>query len=385
MSRRLDRVESRTKLAPQRDPYWHRLTEGRYLGFRLMTRGAAGTWLARFYDGGKYKYEPLGDFGGAPEKDRFDKAKRAAEAWFSHLDMGGVTGQVTVKAACESFVAFLREEKSDAAADDAEGRFERLVYDQPIASVELSKLTSRHLAAWKANALKKARAKGKNPRGSYNRNATALRAALNLALRRKQVVSDGAWAEELKPFKKDSEGNSVDRRRTLYLSVEKRRVLVEHASDEARALFIAMCLQPVRPGDIPAARVADLDVDNRTLSVKGKTGSRVVPLGKDAFAHFKQCAKDKLPSAWLIARANGDQWKKESWRDEIKLAAAAAKLPKSTVAYTLRHSVITDLMTKGLDIFHVAKLAGTSVAMIEKHYGHLQDKHARKALDAIAL
>jgi site-specific recombinase XerD len=51
----------------------------------------------------------------------------------------------------------------------------------------------------------------------------------------------------------------------------------------------------------------------------------------------------------------------------------------------LRHSTITDLVTGGLDLFTVAKISGTSVAMIEKHYGHLQREHARQALKMLSL
>ena len=106
---------------------------------------------------------------------------------------------------------------------------------------------------------------------------------------------------------------------------------------------------------------------------------------KHCTIQFKECAKGKLPGAWLVSRADGGQWRKEAWRDEIKLAAAGAKLPKATVAYTLRHSVITDLVKGGLDLFHVAKLAGTSILMIEKHYGQLQNEHAREALKRLSL
>jgi integrase len=117
-----------------------------------------------------------------------------------------------------------------------------------------------------------------------------------------------------------------------------------------------------------------------------------VPLPPGACAHLKECAKGKTSRAWLISRADGSQWKKEAWRDEIKEAAKKAKLPGATVAYTLRHSLITELV-KGdaersmppLDIFTVAKLAGTSVKMIEEHYGHLQREHARSALEKLAL
>ena len=39
----------------------------------------------------------------------------------------------------------------------------------------------------------------------------------------------------------------------------------------------------------------------------------------------------------------------------------------------------------GLDLFTVAKISGTSVLMIEKHYGHLNSEHARRALEKLAL
>lgn len=384
--KRIDRVETRAGLPLRRDPYWYRLGEGRYVGFRKMTRGAEGTWLARYYNGEAYEHKALEDFAALPEKERFQAAKGEAEKWFKDREAGVPAHSETVTAACEAFVEHQRQEKSEAAALDVAGRFKRLVFEDPLGRVELAKLQPRHLADWKSRVLARSRKNGDdNPRGSYNRNATALRAALNLAKRRRRVASDLAWAEELKPFTKDDKGNDVARKRGLYLNVDARRKLVGNASKEAQLLLRAMSLQPVRPGDIPAAKVEDLDIENRALRLSGKTGQRLIPLGKEAFDHFKACAKGKLPSAWLVSRADGGQWKKEAWRDEIKLAAAAAKLPRATVAYTLRHSVITDLVKGGLDIFHVAKLAGTSVAMIEKHYGHLQHEHARKALDKLAL
>jgi site-specific recombinase XerD len=51
----------------------------------------------------------------------------------------------------------------------------------------------------------------------------------------------------------------------------------------------------------------------------------------------------------------------------------------------MRHSVITDLVTGGLDLLTVALLSGTSVAMIERHYGHLRAEHAAAALATLAL
>lgn len=399
--KRIDNVDTRKNLKPAREPVWFRLSQGRYVGFRRMTKGSAGTWLARVFDPNKppgprskskepggYNYKKLGDFGQLADKDRFDAAKKDAETWFEHMGAGGAVKPGTVRAACETYVEAIKAgtsskrrkrpqtpERNKAAAQDANARFERLVYRDPIARVDLAKLTQPHVDAWVARIRK---AGGSD--SSFNRNATALRAALNHAKRSKKVTSDAAWAEALKPFEDAGE------RRTLYLPLTARRKLVENASDESRPLFAALTLMPMRPGEIAALKVEHLDVAQRVLRIPtGKTEARIVPLTPEALAHFKACAKNKLPSAWLVSRADGSQWKKEAWRDEIKLAAAGAKLPRAIVAYTLRHSGITDLVTDGTNLFTVAKLAGTSIAMIEEHYGHLQQDHARKALSKLSL
>ena len=51
----------------------------------------------------------------------------------------------------------------------------------------------------------------------------------------------------------------------------------------------------------------------------------------------------------------------------------------------MRHSVITDLVTNGLYPLTVAQLSGTSVVMIEKHFGHHRANYAAKALAGLAL
>jgi integrase len=352
-----------------------------------MTKGSAGTWLARFYDGDKYVQSPLGDLGQLEERVRFDAAKNAAEEWFEDLDMGGSVKPGTVRSACEAYVAAVKsgtlrrrhrtssQEKNDAAAHDANTRFERLVYRDPIARIDLAKLNKHHVSGWRQRVVEAG-----GSAASFNRNATALRAALNYAKSLGRVPSDVAWLEALKPF------DGAGERRVLYLNRDQRRKLIDGASDESKPLFTALSLLPMRPGELAALKVEQLDVAQKTLRIPtGKTEPRIVPLSAEAFSHLKACAKDKLPSAWLVSRANGSQWKKEQWRDEIKLAAAAAKQPRATVAYTLRHSTITDLVVGGLDLFTVAKLAGTSVVMIQQHYGHLQQEHARKALEKLSL
>ena len=102
-------------------------------------------------------------------------------------------------------------------------------------------------------------------------------------------------------------------------------------------------------------------------------------------AFFAQQTKDKLPGAPLLSRADGKAWDKDAWKYPVKDAARTAQLPDTVTAYSLRHSVITDLIHAGLDTLTVAQLSGTSVLMIEKHYGHLTHDHAREALARLVL
>ena len=375
MATRIDRVESRLKLKPRRSPYWQRHAKGRQIGFRRMSASSAGTWLARFFDGQTYPQKPLGDFIDLPEGQRFDAARVAAEQWFQHMARGGTTGSVSVQGACEAYVEHLKMESSQAAADDAKGRFTRLVYSDPLGRIDLQKLAPRHFADWKKRVL----AKG-GTRGSFNRNATALRAALNLAHARRDVESDHAWVKELKRFK------DADGRRELYLKRPARLKLLNNATPEGQRFIRSLLLVPFRPGEVAKLKVEHFIASQRALSIpKGKTKQRYVALSGEAIAHFTQCAKDKLPGAWLISRDDGSQWDRFSWRNEINAAVAIAKLPTETCAYTLRHCVITDMIVAGHDLFTVAKISGTSIVMIEKNYGHLQREHAKDALEELAL
>jgi integrase len=350
-----------------------------------MTKQRPGTWLARFYDGERdiYPEGGIGDFSTLPASEQFDAAKRAAEAWFQQLDAGVSPTSTTVAQSCAAYAEWKRSPKNSPKSKDPEAtakaitaRFKLLVYSDPIAKLKLSELKEKHLAAWVTRVL----ALG-NSHASYNRDATMLRKALNLARSRREVASDIEWREALKPFPVKGRG------RKLYLTIEERRRLLENASDESRPFLETLCLLPLRAGDPAKLRVEDLDVHHRMLRVPEGKGAeaREIPLPDEAFAHFKKCAKDKLPGAWLVSRANGGPWEKGAWADEVKIAAAGAKLPRSVVATHLRHAVLTDLVKGGLDLMHVAKLAGTSIKMIQENYGHLQNEHARAALKKLTL
>ena len=144
----------------------------------------------------------------------------------------------------------------------------------------------------------------------------------------------------------------------------------------------------MRPGAVAAFTVSNFDKRLNALTVgKDKAGKdRKITLPASTASFFSEQSKGKLPSAPLFARADGSAWNKDSWKYKFKDAVTSAGLPVEATAYSLRHSTITDLIAgAGLDVLTVAVLAGTSLQMIEKHYGHLLHGKAAAALASLSI
>jgi len=394
MPSRIDTVEARAKLTPKRSPYWVKLERGISLGWRKLAAGSAGAWLVRIYDDalGRDRWQSLGTFEALPAHERYTAAKRAAEELAGHAARGGSIAELTVAQACAAYVEHLRAEGRSATADDVRARFRRHVLASKLAKVDLRKLSAHHLRTWRQGL--KGAAVTANPHAdedkrrtrerapsSINRDMTALRAALNHALEGGACASDAAWRGELRALK------GATRRRAGYLDLAQRRALVAAAPADLALFLRGLSLLPLRPGALAALTVADFDRRLGTLRIDAdKAGAgRIIALPEDTAAFLAECARDKLPAAPLFARADGKPWDRHTWKKPVVAAALAAGLPAGTTAYTLRHSTITDLVGAGLDVLTVARLSGTSLAMIDRHYGHLRAAHGAAALATLSL
>lgn len=385
----LSRIGDRDRLRPKvgDEPHWQRLRAGCYLGFRPSRKGGKGTWFARAYgEAGKYLRKPLGDYGALTGNEVFTQARKDAEAWAEQVESGGIRAEKveTVADACRSYL----KEKPGLIA---EGVFRRHVFDDPIANVRVDKLRRHHLAAWRKR-LENApalitRNKGgetrtkSRARSTVNRDMVPLRAALGRILVPGPPNTDAAWQEALKPLK------GADKRRDIYLDRAERKRLLESVDDEAGPFLRSMCLLPLRPGTLAALKAADFDKRTSTLTIgKDKNGKpRQIAIPANIAEFLTQQTKGKLPAAPIFQRATGSAWNKDAWKLPVKEAVKKAKLPSGVSAYTLRHCVLTDLVNGGLPVLTVAQISGTSVAMIEKHYGHLVGSAAADALADLAL
>ena len=180
----LSRKRDRDRLSIRREPYWQRLNEGAYLGFR---RGP-DTWIARYRGrDGKQVYRSLG------EAMEYDQAKRAAGAWLAQLAASPVRAirRGTVRTALEAYLAYLRQQGRADTALEVEGRYKILVWPDEIADAALENLAFEDFTDWRERLRK-----GRQNR-SVNRHVRAVIAGLNKAHALGHVGNPAAWRLEM--------------------------------------------------------------------------------------------------------------------------------------------------------------------------------------------
>ena len=386
----LSKIGERDRLKPRAgdEPHWQRLRAGCFVGYRPSKRGGRGAWFARTYDADTRKYarKALGDYGALSGNDVFAHAKRDAESWADRVESGGVQSRKmeTVADACRAYI-------EDKPGPIAEGVFRRHVFGEPIAKVKLDRLRRHVLRDWRKrledtpalltrNKVGEKRTKTRAA-STVNRDMVPLRAALGRVLSPGAPGTDAAWQEALRPNK------GADGRRDLFLDRGERKRLLDAVEAHAKPFVHALCLLPLRPGALAKLTAGDFDKRTRTLTIgKDKHGRPRQIAVPQAIADFlAEQTQGKLPGAPMFVRGDGRAWNKDAWKHPIKFAVKRAELPGAAAAYTLRHSVITDLIREGLPALTVAQISGTSVAMIERHYGHLVRDDAEQALARLLL
>lgn len=360
----LSKTRERSRLKARREPYWMRLDQGRYLGFRA----GAGTWIARLRDrSGKQHHHALSAYD-------YDDAKKAAEQWFKQVGFAPVRRATkgTVREALETYLVWLREQGRESTAKVALPKFRKTVWDDPLATMKLHSLTREDFREWRERLRE-----GRQPR-SINRIVRDVQAGLNRALAEGYAGDAQAWKIEPLADEVDDAGETA-----VLLTADQRQALMKAASTAAGSFFRGLAMTGARPSELASATVDDFDPKHGTLRLAHRKGRppklrvRSVVLSNDAVKFFSSQAKNKLPSAWLFTDAEGGQWERHEWAAEFRLAAAIVnakargkkRIPVDASAYSFRHARISELLqVHGVDPLTVAMQTGTSIRMIEIAY-----------------
>lgn len=393
MDYRIDTKSGRARLKRRRNPYYIPLDiQGGFIGYRTTS----GTWIARLRIDGKQKFHSLGKY-----EDHRD-AIRAAKEWMRALQQG-VDTSATVDVACLDYLKVLKEEKGYQAFQEARARLQRTVIGRTLEearaqrcrAVEAHSLSQKKLAQlrrvdltnWLDELLPpnvQGEALRKN-KASINRDLAALLAVLNHAHRVQLTLNNSAWAG-IRKFK-----NVTARGAAPYISIEERRRLVDASEGSLKDFIKGICLLGCRPIELSRVVVRDFDPRTGTLMLRSFKGNnervREIPLRalRGAEKLVKRLCRNKTPLAPIWARDDGKKWGHSDWDHLVRNARVKAKLNGDVTAYSLRVSWITDAINGGADVLTVARITGTSVAMIDQTYGKLIESAAAKSFKTIEL
>jgi len=128
-----------------------------------------------------------------------------------------------------------------------------------------------------------------------------------------------------------------------------------------------------------------------SLSVSGKSKARELVAAHSVLAYLKRIralSKATRPEDPVFTSADGTSAKRlyagliQDLFKESGLLLGPSGKPRST--YCFRHTYATFRLAEGIDVYFLAKQMGTSVQMIEDHYGHVTPvKNAERILQGI--
>jgi integrase len=404
---------ARMRLTARAKPYWRLIAEGLHLGYRRSTVARrAGTWLCRRYLGDeRYEVHALGaaddfpDMHGATNVLRFDEAISAARGWAherADAERTARAGKVvpTVRQAIEGYIARRRRKASPGSGQDAELRLSHHVLRSPLAELSLDRLTREALDAWREGLRRGGRAASDEPLASSTlaRLLNDVRAALRAGAQGADLAKVGALVRDALRAPADPDRA---RAKQILPDAEVRRI-IEAAytqDDDFGALVLVLAATGCRLSQAARLTVADLQVDRERImipvSLKGRGQKHrdgiAVPLPADTLARLRPLiagrrAHELLLMRWHHRQVEGDKeagrlpaWTKDerrAWRFAAEMVRpwratlTTAQLPADLVPYCLRHSSIVRGLRAGLPVRLVAAAHDTSVAMIERHYGH---------------
>lgn len=382
MTHKIDSKTARAKLAHRREPYWSRIERGTYVGYRVSKLAGEGTWIGRYRDDeGDHKYRSLGAIADDSRGTAYDKAVREVRQWAAGLAAGVANELFTVADAVQAYTKDQAASGRTKAAETSEKRYRRHVLGDEIAKIELSKLRRAHVLGWMAR-----RVKPRNPedpesvraaKNTANREFAALRAALNFALREGMVANNVAWSGDIR-FE-DVEGT-----RDIFLSHDQQVRLIAACPAPLGKIVRLILLTGLRPGEAAKMKVADFNQEKGLLRVgkDNKTGARTFAVSTEARELIASITKDRLGLAPLCDNGFGTFWDTDEAAKEFRTIADSSGMPEGTVLYSLRHTFISEAMPH-MEVAVIAKICGTSIEMIMKHYGHLGEQQTRADLDRV--
>lgn len=148
----------------------------------------------------------------------------------------------------------------------------------------------------------------------------------------------------------------------------------------------------LRPGEQRQLTWGAVHLAERTIQIgkghrtKTSGSARTVLVRGEALAVLRRLSAARVsenPNDLVFTGVGGGPVDFGYLRKQLKRFAAEAGVRKNVTAYSLRHGFGTVMVSEEAPIFKVAKMMGTSVEMIEKHYAHYDPSEGAVYLERV--
>ena len=106
---------------------------------------------------------------------------------------------------------------------------------------------------------------------------------------------------------------------------------------------------------------------------------RQVLLNETAFGIMERRCKGLDANAYVFLRPSGGPYSNVNIAERFQTVRRKAGVRSAITIYSFRHLWISEMLMAGVDVLLVARMAGTSVAMIERVYGHFRNQSYQEA------
>ncbi len=251
-----------------------------------------------------------------------------------------------------------------------------------LGEVRLAELSPDQVSAWRLTV----------PEGHRFEATQALRQVLNRAVNWK-LIDDNPAKRVPNPARRCREQRPFD-------SWQQIRSLAEQLGPTHGPMVLFAAATGLRPSELFALEQRDVDratgvvhvrrayANGRVKHTKTRLSRRALPLQGIALEVLDQL-RAREDSPVLFPNADGGHLDFRNFnRRHWKPVQKAAGIDPLRDLYDLRHTYATFALRAGVPVFALSRFMGTSIAMIDLHYGHLavdSHEHAVSLLDALAL
>lgn len=400
-SAKLDTPTARRSLKVDKNPYWERLGQNEFFGYRKGKR--TGSWVARVrLPNNKFKFQKIGAADDHREADgaevlTFYQAQAKAKEWCQQvwrMQKGYGLDFYTVDQVLDEYLDYLKTHKKS--AKRAEYSIKTFISPQ-FGPQKASDLTSHAIRDWlKSLAQEKPRIRSvggqtaykeveincpeyqRKRKASANRIFTHLKAALNRAYQDGKIASDEAW-RRVKPFQ------NVEKAVIRFIEEEECRRLVNASNSNFRPLVQAALFTGCRYGEIIKMKKRDFHPEHGVMHIpETKTGKpRYVTLDKAGTAFFEAMVVNLDADSFIFTKGDEKKpWKRSEQARPMKAACDNAGITPAISFNILRHTHASQLIRNGAPIPVIAQQLGNSPKICEKHYAHLAPSYVSDTIRA---